>query len=175
MFLITVSKLILLKEKIQGPLVYSSRSKTTDENVHQKMAWWLASTFLVWRSSFDGMDCRPSAALHREWILCPLWCYYAPFEDEGSWNPIISCSVATCQHACCIPVHLCTRVQPRLYVSSSLESHMHWIALQHSEIVRHMMWQSRQIKSFTAGWAGIAHSVVGENSVGSSITSMIHI
>ena len=38
MFLIIVSKLILLKEKIQGPLEYSSRSKRTDENVHQKMA-----------------------------------------------------------------------------------------------------------------------------------------
>ena len=38
MLAIIVRKLINLKEKILGPLGYSSRSKTTDENVHQKMA-----------------------------------------------------------------------------------------------------------------------------------------
>ena len=170
-------KLILLKEKIQGPLGFSSRSKTRRMRTFIKR-WLDGSLQHFWSGDHHLMVWTAGHQQHcivsEFYAHCDVITRHLKMRVVGTPSLVVQLPHVNMPAAFpCTYVLECSLAST--YVSSSLESHMHWIALQHSEIVRHMMWQSRQIKSFTAGWAGIAHSVVGENSAGSSITSMIHI
>ena len=80
----------------------------------------LASTFLVWRSSVElkVVWMGPSNCIVSEFYAhCDVITHH--LKMEASWNPIISSSVATCQHACRIP-------GPRAVQHTSLG----WIILQ---------------------------------------------